>query len=59
MTDPINQECESCNSLELKEQKTGLDKCDGKLKIYTRKKAVELRSPVPQDNCPKVEVSCR
>lgn len=59
VTDPINQECESCNSLELKEQKTGLDKCDGKLKIYTRKKAVELRSPVPQDNCPKVEVSCR
>lgn len=59
MTDPTNQEYEACNSLSLKEQKIERDKCDENLKFYTRKKAVELRPPVPQANIPKVEVSCR
>ncbi|XP_021855185.1 uncharacterized protein [Spinacia oleracea] len=59
VTDPTNQEYEACNSLSLKEQKIERDKCDENLKFYTRKKAVELRPPVPQANIPKVEVSCR
>uniref|UniRef100_A0A803KRG7 PHD finger transcription factor n=1 Tax=Chenopodium quinoa TaxID=63459 RepID=A0A803KRG7_CHEQI len=59
VTDPTNLGGESCNSVEFKEQKIERDKCEGNLKFYTRKKAVELRSPVPQANCSKVEVSCR
>ncbi|KMT05031.1 hypothetical protein BVRB_7g171910 [Beta vulgaris subsp. vulgaris] len=59
VTDPMNRECEPCNSLEFKEQKIERDKCDGNLKFYTRKKAAELRPPAPQANYPKVEVRCR